>query len=111
MNHTYDIFYKSLREKLIQGPPKSLDQKILLLASEKLQSHKNHAEWLYLASGFTTCLIVFLTISGYFNHQQNFNKQVINESPEMILNFNSIEMMADASVLSENEWKKIEGTK
>lgn len=82
------------------------------MASQKLNPARQSPilfQWLKpgLALAFGIALVIVVNIKS--NRQNEMSKLVIAESPEMVLNFKNIELMADAGVLSEEDWKKIGG--
>ena len=112
MNNKNDNFYSCLKGRGAQVPPASLDQKILMIAKKELKHSRKSFNWIIPTSVVTGCLIIFFTYSTYSNQQKNLNKYVLlNEAPEMILNYDKIELMADSSQLSDDDWKKVEGRK
>ena len=105
-----DSFYEHLKIKLNQNTPKSLDQKILIIAKKELKDTNKSFNWIIPTFVTSVCLILFLIDFPYLFKQKS-DSFVLTESPEMILNYNNIELMADASQLSGAEWEKIEGSK
>jgi hypothetical protein len=100
-----------MKNQISFAPPIDLDQKILLIAKKKMAKDKVAKPWIVLTSAIAACLIIFLTSNTYINQQKKMSSIVMTEAPEMILNFDQIELMADSSGLSESEWQKVEGSK
>ncbi|MDD4975242.1 MAG: hypothetical protein PHY93_12865 [Bacteriovorax sp.] len=111
MNNVNEKFYSWMKSKIAHTPPARLDQKILMMANNKLNHRKKSFRWMLPSGAFTASLVALISVSIYFNHHKNLNSLVLNEAPEMIFNYDKIELMADASSLSDDDWKKIEGTK
>ena len=111
MNKKNDFFYRWFKNITEQSPPKLLDQKILIFSKEELNHSKKSIHWIMPTSAISFCLILFVVGNTYFLHQKNLNMLFLSEAPEMILNYDNIELMADASELNADDWKKIEGSK
>jgi hypothetical protein len=112
-NHS-DLFYRWMKNNLSEQPSSTLDENILAMASKKLgsaQQSSSLAQWLKpsLTLAFGIALVIVINI--YSNRQNEMAKAIITESPEMVLHYKDIELMADAGALSEEDWKKIEGIK
>jgi hypothetical protein len=104
-------FYSWLKPKITHSPPLTLDEKILMMAQIELNHSKKSLSWFIPISAFAAATIIFIAGNIYFTQQKTINKLVLYEVPELILNYDKIEMMADASQLSADEWTKIEGQK
>lgn len=108
-------FYLWIKNKTLISPSDELDAKILGIAKEKLSPSKKSAFFFGWQMKGILATFILLFMSYQINHQMNFErdsgKLVINESPEMIMNYSSIELMAEASSLSEEDWAKIERSK
>lgn len=107
MNKNDGFFYHWIKKQTTQVPPKYLDEKISSMAREKLIPLKKDSKiirW-QLSGAFATVAILFFTIMASQKNEMN------NESAEMIMNYNTIELMSEASSLSEEEWAQIEGVK
>ena len=104
-------FYQWLKPKLDKKPSATLDQRILLMASQKMQvqTASHRSRWT-ISLGFVlaTAIIIF-SVNSKFNQQKDLNKLVLNETPDMILNYENIELMADSAKLSDADWDRIEG--
>ncbi|MDO9181897.1 MAG: hypothetical protein Q7U04_05795 [Bacteriovorax sp.] len=102
-------FYQWAKTKTSFPPTKVIDYKISLMAREHLASPKSNifSRWLPITLSLAATALVILTFNIY--NSKKIDSQAFTESPEMLLNFKRIELMADASELSEVEWKKIEG--
>jgi hypothetical protein len=116
MNSPDNNFSFWLKKNLIKNPSAELDKKILSLSHDFLNKTKkkgNVLNWKIPAlSLFASCLLVI----GVFLKSNSLtlttsNKMVMNENPEMILNYNSIELMSESSSLSEQDWEKISENK
>ena len=106
-----DSFYDLLKIKINQTPPKSIDQKILMIAKKELNDQKKSFNWMMTTIATSACMILFLVGYSYLVDQKAHDSYVFTESPEMILNYKNIELMADASQLDASDWERIEGTK
>ncbi|MBC7538126.1 MAG: hypothetical protein H7281_04855 [Bacteriovorax sp.] len=104
-------FYSWMKSRVSKTPPSALDQRIIKMAKKEFNHSNKSFRWTIPTSAFATILLFLIAGSNYLNQQKNLNKFVLNEAPEMILNYDKIELMTDSSQLSENEWKKIEGSK
>ena len=114
MKNTHDPFYKWAKKLTTIAPEDHIDQKILSMAALKLIPLKRKSVFSkWLKPGLiATCTISFMIIVGLrINKQSEMSLLSMNDSPEMILNYKSIELMADAGKLSEEDWIKIEGKK
>lgn len=114
MKNHYDLFYRWMKNNLSEKPSSQLDKNILAMAEKELGSgaqSSSSTQWLKpgltLAFGITLVIVVNI----YTNRRYESGKTIITESPEMVLHYKEIELMADAGALSEEDWKKIEGTK
>lgn len=109
MKYKKENFYSWIKKRTTQSPPSSLDLKILSLARNEFRPVGKSFRWTLPINTIAASLIIFLAGSIYFQQQINNDNIVLNESLEMILNYDSIELMADASQLSEEDWRNIEG--
>lgn len=111
MKNNIDLFYRRMKENLTESPSAEIDNKILTMASKKLKPDVEPSllsQWLKpsLAIAFSVALVIIINIKS--NNRNNTNKLLLTESPEMVLNYKDIELMADAGALSEEDWKRIE---
>jgi quinol-cytochrome oxidoreductase complex cytochrome b subunit len=111
MKNKNDSFYGQLKIKINQTPPKSLDQKILMIAKKELNDNKKSFDWMMTTILASACIIVFLVGYPYLMNRKPHDSYVFTEAPEMILNYNNRELMADATKLNASDWEKIEGSK
>ena len=111
MKFKNDSFFRQLKIKINQIPPKSLDQKILMIAKKELNESKNSFDWMMTTIVTSACIIVFVVGYPYLINRKPLDSYVFKEAPEMILNFKNIELMADATKLNSSDWEKIEDSK
>lgn len=113
MKNHYDLFYQWMKQNLSTSPSQTIDENILNMASKKLASaEQSSAPSRWLKPGLTLAFGVALVVVVNTARQRNkLEKLIITESPEMMLHYENIELMADAGALSEEDWKKIEGNK
>lgn len=114
MKSNIDPFYKWAKKLTTIAPGDHLDQKILSMAALKLIPLKRKSifsKWLKpgLIIIFSMSFIIIFGLR--INKQSAMSLLSMNDSPEMILNYKNIELMADAGNLSEEDWIKIEGKK
>lgn len=110
MTNNIDFFYRKMKEKLSVEPSIEVDQKILEMASRKLGANEKTFSWsVFLKPSLVLAgSALLITVINIKSHKHNdLEKLVINEPAEMVLNYNNIELMADAGSLSEEDWKKI----
>ena len=104
-------FFSWLKVHLEITPEKKLDQLILNEAKLKLTSQTNSLHLLWAAPSKLIFACSAVLIIGFIYNQQNgldkSHQVVLSESPDMLMNFDSIELMADAAKLSDAEWDKI----
>ncbi len=96
------------------SPTKELDNKILSMAREKMSPAKSvgiSIKWKVTSMAILASFVVLFVLTTKNHQQKEINRMVFTESPEMILDYNSIELMAATSTLSEEDWNKIESTK
>lgn len=114
MSNEKDFFYRWLKNNLSVTPSKNLDHKILSMASAHLAGPKDSffsSRWKVSGAALLASFLLIFALTPKENHQKELSKMVLNESPEMIMNYKTIELMADSSALSDEEWNKIEGVK
>ncbi len=106
-------FFEWIKKETSLTPSSQLDQKILkkvhaLFPSE--QKFYNLKKWLNPGVAFALSLTFIFILNNKFHYQLLRNDQLLSlsESPEMILNYKDIELMAAVGNLSEQDWKKIE---
>lgn len=108
---TKTTFYSWLSENTRKQPSSKTDDKILSYAREVFKPEENPARLLnWKISGvavFASIALVIILMNRTPVMQSG--DMMLAESPEMILNYNEIELMADASQLSESDWAKING--
>ncbi|MGZ3856285.1 MAG: hypothetical protein ACXVKO_08520 [Bacteriovorax sp.] len=107
-------FFQWMKKNTTKSPPRELDERILTLAHEKLGTSKSSSSKTKLIlSGITVmasfALLLMLTSKNI--KQKEISVYALSESPEMILNYSSIELMAEASALTDEDWHKIEGSR
>jgi hypothetical protein len=109
--HTFYSWMKLQSQKM---PAENTDRKILAFSDQYFSQQKPAEEKsIFLnwkLSGFLT-LATLAVVIVLMNKQPLIQKSSLvmmeNDSPEMILNYKDIELMADASDLSEAEWARI----
>ena len=108
-------FFSWLKARLEITPEKKLDQLILSEAKLKFNSQTNSLHLLWATpSKFILASSVFLMIGYVYNQKYSLekpNQVVLSESPDMLMNYDSIELMADAAKLTDAQWDKIYDTK
>lgn len=110
MKNSQVNFYNWLREKHTTSQfPSLLDDKILKLAQDHLRKKSQYKLWVLPVSASATLFVIIFFSNFYFNQEKNKSNFGLIESPEMVLLYENIELMADATKLSDSEWKKIEG--
>lgn len=98
-------FYEWLKERTTFVPSMRLDDKILSHAEVELKTKsQNKTVWWAV---ITTTVLASLIIYVEINHNKN-DQVAVDESFEMILNYNNLELMAEAGNLTDAEWKKLE---
>ena len=104
-------FFSWLKTRLEITPEKKLDQLILNEAKIKFKSQTNSLQLLWTTpSKLILASSAVLIIGFIYNQKYSLDKShqvVLSESPDMLMNFDSIELMADAAKLSDAEWEKI----
>lgn len=118
MSNKY-TFYGWMKNQGSIEPSAKVDKKILAYSAHYFAQNKNSSleknfffNW--KLSGFmtlATLAVVIVLMNRQPSLQKNQMTMIDNESPEMILNYKDIELMADASDLSEAEWAVINGSK
>jgi hypothetical protein len=104
-------FKNWLKNNLTVVPKKELSEKIMNLAEKNLSkeaiTNENKGDYFWkLSMSMAMIAIVFsMTFNKKINHE---NTSFIAESQELILNYQDMELMADASTLSDDDWKKIQ---
>lgn len=109
---TKNSFYSWLALKTQTEPAASVDSKILAFSSQYFQKEEKSffAGWkLSGALALTTAAVVIILINK--NPSTQPGPALMSEAPEMILHYNDIELMADASQLSDADWARINGQK
>ena len=102
-------FYNWLKKNVNSTSPSPvLDKKILEIANAKLEQ-KSHELWFYSLGSFASVVAIFLVGNLYLNQNSNVHNFAFREAPEMISIYDNVELMADATKLSEQDWKQIEG--
>lgn len=108
-------FYSWLKSQTDKIPPSELDKNILFYSSqffaEKAAKEKtSFIHWKISGIAALASIALVLILINREGTPQPAST-MITESPEMILNYNEIELMADAGALSEADWAKINGAK
>lgn len=116
MNPKKDLFSSWLNKNLSQSPPAELDQRILAMAKRKLIGNipgpeKRRSKKNPLLISVFASILVLIVFSNKTLFPSKINKMTLNEPMEMILNYRNIELMADTSELTEEDWSKIESIK
>lgn len=109
MNFQKHYFFKWLKQNTTAQPHTDIDQSILLMAERKLNQiagHKRQNFFHFL--GFSSSLLLLVVSINVLTNTKSNTLSLI-EPPEMIMNYNFIELMAEASVLSDEDWNAIEG--
>ena len=110
MKKNEKTFYQWLKSATSVNPSNEVDNRILLIAKQELHAPPTNPFYFWIKIALpvgVTALFIFL-IKIKSNQPDVFNSVAFTESPEMILNYKQIELMADLGDLSEDEWKKIE---
>lgn len=109
-----NLFYRWMKKNLSVSTSLSLDEKIMSMASKKLNSSiKLNAlnQWwkpgLALALGIS--LVIVVNIKN--KRHSEIENYTISESPEMLMHYKDIELMSNVGEFSEEDWGKIEGAK
>jgi len=110
-----NYFFKWLKKETSHNPPLELDQKILHNAHAVFSKNQNNFRFVKLLKpglALALSLAFLIVLNNKFNPQTKGNNQLLsfNESPEMILNYKDIELMAAVGSLNDQDWKKIEAT-
>lgn len=111
MNSKDDSFYGHLKKETAVTTPPGIDERILLMAKKELSPSPKYKIWLMPATALAASLVLLLTGSMYLINKKKQTDFVLMEPSEMILNYDQIELMADASMLSDADWETIESVK
>ncbi len=109
---TKNSFYSWLALKTQTEPSSSVDKKILAYSSQYMKNEDKSIIAVWKLSGalaLTVAVVMVVMINK--NPPSQPGSAIISEAPEMILNYNEIELMADASQLSDADWARINGQK
>jgi hypothetical protein len=101
-------FYSWLSLKTRKGPPSSVDIKILSYSAQYFKSKEKTVffNWkISVAAAFFSVALVILLI----NRTPGTRPDLMTESPEMVLHYRDMELMADASNLTDEDWVHING--
>lgn len=103
-------FYSWLSLATRKQPSQKTDDKILSYARETLKSEEKASLFNWKISGVAAfaSIVLIITLMNRTPVKQT-GDMMMAESPEMLLNYKEIELMADASQLSETDWAKING--
>lgn len=106
-------FYSWLALKTQIGPTATTDAKILAFSSQFLKGKKksSFSNWKLSGSLALTAAVVLIVMINKNPSPMIPGPTLISEAPEMILHYRDIELMADASHLSDADWEKINGQK
>lgn len=103
-------FYSWLSKATSRQPSSATDDKILAYAREAFKPEEKTMLLSWKISGIAAFASIALVITLMYRMPVvQTGDQMMAESPEMLLNYNEIELMADASQLSESDWEKING--
>lgn len=105
---TKNSFYSWLALKTQTVPSAHVDSKILAYSSQYFQKEEKSFfnNWkLSGALSLTAAVVVVVMINK--NQPAGSGPVIITEAPEMILHYNDMELMADASQLSDADWARI----
>jgi hypothetical protein len=99
------LFFKWLKNETLSLPRKQVDQKILEYAHGRVAKEKTFTfnKLLIIPSAIALGLVFFLTTTQL----NKINQHPISESPELIAYYDQIELMNQASSLSDEEWDLI----
>jgi len=114
MKNKKDSFFEWAKKELTESPSREVDQKILNMALDKLEKPEqgyNFFNFLKPAFAIAISLVFVLVINYKINHPQTNDIVSIEDSAEMILQYENIELMAATQSLTEDEWRDIEGVK
>lgn len=110
-------FYNWLRPLTEKAPSPAVDTKILAYSSQFFSSKEKEKvtvpflfDWKISSIAVLASVALLVVLINKGTRPQP-SLMMITESPEMVLNYNEIELMADASKLTEADWAKINGTK
>lgn len=101
-------FYSWLSLKTRKEPPLSVDKKILSYSSQYFKSEEKTA-FLSWKISFATALASIALIIILMNRTPGTGPALLTESPEMVLHYKDMELMADASNLTDEDWTHISG--
>jgi|GEM_PF-744329 len=109
---TNNTFYSWIALKTQTEPSSTADKKILAFSSQyfKKEEKSFFALW-KLTGAFALTAAVVLVVLINKNSSIQPGSALMSEAPEMILHYNDIELMADASRLSDADWARINGQK
>lgn len=103
-----NTFYQWLSSRTRQEPTSNVDQKILAYSAEYFRPVEKNVFFSWKFSGAVAlATVALLVVLVNKSPLQGPGNALISESPEMILNYNDIELMADASTLSDEDWARI----
>lgn len=107
-------FKNWLKNNLEVEPNKKIDQNIIIEAQSLLlnSEKRKYSNFKPITLTVFSVLIIFsffiIEQRNNQNHLSQINHKTLeDESIEMLMNYNQIELMAEASNLDENDWNKI----
>ena len=110
MKNKKSDFYQWLKANTNKSSPSSLlDEKILKLAEFKFEKKFNNF-WVFSFGSWTSVIAIFFIGNLYLNTNKSLRSLTLTDSPEMISIYDNVELMTEATRLSEQDWKKIEGS-
>jgi protein-tyrosine-phosphatase len=98
-------FFHWLKKETLASPSNKIDQNILELARAQNATNNpfHFSKYLLATSAIAASLIVLFTSS----HLNKINQHPLSESPELLQYYDQVELMNQASELSDQEWDKI----
>lgn len=105
-------FFSLIKPFTEEAPASTTDHKILSVARERFNSQKHTLLPIWKISGLAVVASIVFILIFFRSGSTPYNDSVaINESLEMILNYNEIELMAESSALSESDWNHLNKVK
>ncbi len=98
-------FFHWLKKQTLSSPPKTIDQSILEFAKTNNVANKPFyfSKYLILSSALAASIVLLFTTSNL----NKINQPPLSESPELLAYYDQIELMNQASQLTDNEWDMI----
>jgi hypothetical protein len=98
-------FFHWLKNETITSPARKVDQSIVDLANNSIVDKKPvyFSKYLIVSSALVASLILLFNTTNL----NKINQHPFSESPELLAYYDQIELMSQASGLSDNEWESI----